>query len=109
MAHERRLREKITIMSLLDLISSRPPEARAIALADIGARTKLDTDGVEFLLMKVRAWWWRRGSRPAVHVREDLTVEPVVKVLRERWLSLATPAFMDGYPRSPTGPGTAPD
>lgn len=51
-AHERRLREKITIMSLLELISGLPAENRRIPLATIAQRTKLDTDGVEFLLMK---------------------------------------------------------
>ena len=54
-AHERRLREKITIMSLLELISSLPAENRRIPLQAISQRTKLDTDGVEFLLMKALA------------------------------------------------------
>ena len=31
---------------------SLPAERRTIPLSDIAARTKLDTDGVEFLLMK---------------------------------------------------------
>ncbi|GFR40383.1 hypothetical protein Agub_g933 [Astrephomene gubernaculifera] len=51
-SHERRLREKITLMCLLALISDTPPEQRRIPLSYIGERTKLDTDGVEFLLMK---------------------------------------------------------
>ncbi len=52
-ANERRLREKITIMALLDLIWSLPAEERRIALATVGERTQLPQDGVEFLLMKV--------------------------------------------------------
>lgn len=52
-ANERRLREKITLMSLMEMISSLPAEERNIALAAIAQRTKLDVDGVEFLLMKV--------------------------------------------------------
>jgi hypothetical protein len=53
-ANERRLREKITIMALLDLIWGLPAEERRIPLAAIGSRTQLSADGVEFLLMKVR-------------------------------------------------------
>lgn len=49
-------------MALLDLIASTPPEARVLGLDAVGARTRLDRDGAEFLLMKV--WhlvlgWWR--------------------------------------------------
>ncbi|KAL4425759.1 hypothetical protein ABPG75_009775 [Micractinium tetrahymenae] len=54
-AHERRLREKITILCLMELISSLPPDRRTIALADVAQRTKLPLDGVEFLLMKTLA------------------------------------------------------
>ncbi|PNW70800.1 hypothetical protein CHLRE_17g734516v5 [Chlamydomonas reinhardtii] len=86
-AHERRLREKITIMSLLDLISSRPPEARAIALADIGARTKLDTDGVEFLLMKALA----------LHLIEGV-IDEVAATVEVTWVTprILTPAQLQG-------------
>lgn len=67
-AHERRLREKITLMCLLELISSTPPEQRTLPLATVGQRTKLDGDGVEFLLMKVCregavSVCWTRGCR----------------------------------------------
>lgn len=51
--HERRLREKITILCLIELISTLPPDRRSIALGTIAERTKLPVDGVEFLLMKV--------------------------------------------------------
>ncbi len=53
-ANERRLREKVTLMCLLELVSASPPEHRTIPLQHIAQRTKLDVDGVEFLLMKVR-------------------------------------------------------
>lgn len=52
-AHERRLREKITILCLMELISSLPPDRRTIALSTVADCTKLPLDGVEFLLMKV--------------------------------------------------------
>lgn len=58
-AHERRLREKITILCLMELISSLPPDQRTIALSTVAERTKLPLDGVEFLLMKV---WHERHS-----------------------------------------------
>ncbi|KAL4859894.1 26S proteasome non-ATPase regulatory subunit 13 A [Chlorella vulgaris] len=54
-AHERRLREKITILCLMELISSLPPDQRTIALSTVAERTKLPLDGVEFLLMKALA------------------------------------------------------
>ncbi len=60
-AHERRLREKITILCLMELISGLPPDRRTVALADVAQRTKLPLDGVEFLLMKV----WSAAPRAA--------------------------------------------
>lgn len=54
-AHERQLREKVTISCLITLISELPPESRRIPLAVIAQRTKLSVDGVEFLLMKALA------------------------------------------------------
>lgn len=53
--HERRLREKITVASLLELVHELPAERRTIPLADVAQRTKLPLDGVEFLLMKALA------------------------------------------------------
>lgn len=49
---ERQLREKITILSLMELIFSLPTTERAIPLSTIAERTKLPVDGVEMLLMK---------------------------------------------------------
>lgn len=63
-AHERRLREKITILCLMELISGLPPDARSLPLQAIADATKLPLDGVEFLLMKVGAVWvggWGAG------------------------------------------------
>lgn len=51
-ANERKLREKITILCLLQIVFQLPAEKREISLADIAARTKLSVDGVEYLLMK---------------------------------------------------------
>jgi 26S proteasome regulatory subunit N9 len=50
--HERKLREKITILAFLRIVFELPAEKREIELADIAVRTKLSVDGVEFLLMK---------------------------------------------------------
>ena len=49
------MREKITILSLIELVSSLPPEARTLSLEAIGQQTKLPLDGVDFLLMKALA------------------------------------------------------
>lgn len=51
-ANERKLREKITILSLLQIVFQMPAESREIQLADVAERTKLSVDGVEYLLMK---------------------------------------------------------
>ena len=56
------LREKITVMSLMELISSRPAEARVIPLQLVAERTKLPLDGVEFLLMKALSLHLIEGS-----------------------------------------------
>ena len=53
--HERRLREKITVSSLIELVADLPPEGRSVPLSAIADRTKLPMDGVEFLLMKALA------------------------------------------------------
>lgn len=50
--HERKLREKITILCLMEIIFSLPATDRVIPLTVIGEKTKLDLDGVESLLMK---------------------------------------------------------
>ena len=46
------MREKITILCLLQIVFQLPAEKREISLEDIAARTKLSVDGVEYLLMK---------------------------------------------------------
>lgn len=51
-AHERRLREKITVLCLINYVSSLPSERKSVPLEDIALKTKLQVDGVEFLLMK---------------------------------------------------------
>lgn len=51
-ANERKLREKITILSLMEIIFSLPAHHRVISLQKIAEKTKLSVDGVEFLLMK---------------------------------------------------------
>ncbi|GLI63498.1 hypothetical protein VaNZ11_006480 [Volvox africanus] len=83
-AHERRLREKITLMCLLDLISSTPAEHRRIPLDVIGQRTKLDRDGVEFLLMKALALHLIEGTIDEVDGAVDVSwVTPRVLVTEQ--------------------------
>ncbi|KAI8474163.1 MAG: 26S proteasome regulatory subunit [Monoraphidium minutum] len=60
--NERRLREKVTISCLINLISDLPPEQRSIPLTAIAERTKLTIDGVEFLLMKALSLHLIEGS-----------------------------------------------
>mmetsp|Transcript_17557 Transcript_17557/g.30125 ORF Transcript_17557/g.30125 Transcript_17557/m.30125 type:complete len:387 (-) Transcript_17557:300-1460(-) len=74
-ANERRLREKITLMCLLELVSSLPAEERTIPLATIAQRTKLEVDGVEFLLMKALS----------LHLLEG-TVDQVASIASITWV-----------------------
>uniref|UniRef100_A0A7S0YXQ5 PCI domain-containing protein n=1 Tax=Polytomella parva TaxID=51329 RepID=A0A7S0YXQ5_9CHLO len=50
--HERRLREKITIMCLLNFVSSLPSDGRIVSYDSVSERTGLSADGVELLFMK---------------------------------------------------------
>lgn len=61
-SHERRLREKVTVLSLMELVNSLPADARTVPLESIAQRTKLPLDGVEFLLMKALALHLIEGS-----------------------------------------------
>ena len=60
-AHERKLREKITILAFLRIVFELM-RRREIELADIALRTKLTVDGVEYLLMKTLSAGLIRGE-----------------------------------------------
>ncbi|GBF93579.1 26S proteasome non-ATPase regulatory subunit 13 [Raphidocelis subcapitata] len=95
--NERRLREKVTISCLINLISDLPPEQRNIPLSDIADRTKLNIDGVEFLLMKALSLHLIEGSIDQVDgtaaitwVQSRVLTQPQVAGLKERldaWVS----------------------
>lgn len=50
--NERKLREKITVVALMEIVFALPAENRVISLDKIAETTKLHKKGVEFLLMK---------------------------------------------------------
>ena len=50
--NERKLREKITVVTLMEIIFALPAENRIISLESVAEKTKLYTKGVELLLMK---------------------------------------------------------
>jgi 26S proteasome regulatory subunit N9 len=90
-AHERRLREKITVLSLMELVNSLPADSRRIPLSAIAERTKLPLDGVEFLLMKALALHLVEGSIDEVDGAVEVTwvaprvlTMPQIEGLRER-------------------------
>lgn len=95
--NERRLREKVTISCLINLISDLPPEQRTIPLATIADRTKLTIDGVEFLLMKALSLHLIEGSIDQVDgtvsvswVQSRVLTAPQLAGLKERldvWIS----------------------
>lgn len=51
-ADERKLREKITILALMEIIARLPTDEHVVSLKSIAERTKLSVDGAEFLVMK---------------------------------------------------------
>ncbi|CAI5467456.1 unnamed protein product [Closterium sp. Yama58-4] len=95
--NERRLREKITILCLMELIFSRPSDDRTIPLRTIAEKTKLPLDGVEHLLMKTLSVHLIEGVIDQVdgHVRVSWVQPRVLNLqqvagLRDRldtWLS----------------------
>ena len=50
--NEPKLREKITVVTLMEIIFALPAENRIISLESIAEKTKLHTKGLELLLMK---------------------------------------------------------
>jgi 26S proteasome regulatory subunit N9 len=94
-ANERRLREKITILSLLQIIFKLPAEHREISLSDIAVKTKLTTDGVEYLLMKALSVHLIEGIIDQVESKVIVTwVQPRV-LLRSQIAELA--GRLDGW------------
>jgi 26S proteasome regulatory subunit N9 len=96
-SHERRLREKITILCLMELVNSLPAERRTIDLGTIAEKTKLPLDGVEFLLMKALALHLVEGTIDQVAgsvavswVAPRVLTPPQMELLRGRmegWVS----------------------
>ena len=90
-AHERRLREKITILCLLELVFATPPDARTIPLAEVAARAKLSIEGVEALLMRCLSLHLIEGSIDAVEgvvhvtwITPRVLTMPQIRQLRDR-------------------------
>lgn len=82
--NERKLKEKLTIMCLLELIFSLPAEERRIPLKVIGERTKLTLDGVEFLLMRALSLHLIEGTIDQVDEYVQVSwVQPRVLTLPE--------------------------
>jgi len=94
-ANERKLREKITILSLLQIIFHLPADHREISLSDIAAKTKLNVDGVEYLLMKALSVHLIEGIIDQVESKVIITwVQPRV-LLRSQIAELAS--RLDGW------------
>ena len=73
------LREKIQILSVMQLIFSLPSDDRTIAMAEIGRRTGRDTDGVKRLTMRALSVHLVEGSLDSVAGEVTITwVQPRV-------------------------------
>ena len=81
-AHERKLREKITILCLLRIVFAAPADEREIDMETIAQRTKLTVDGVEYLLMKALSARLIEGVIDQVAGKVNVTwVQPRVLLL----------------------------
>lgn len=102
--NERKLREKITILALTELIFKLPADKRTISLGAISERTKLDKDGVEFLLMKALSLKLIKGTIDEVQqtvqvswVQPRVLTMPQITALNERlgdWISKVSAATL---------------
>lgn len=61
-AEERKLREKITILALMEIIARLPHDEHVVQMKSIAERTKLSADGAEFLVMKALSVHLIEGS-----------------------------------------------
>lgn len=104
-AAERQLREKITILALIETVAALPSEKRTISLADIAAKTQLSLDGVEFLLMKTLSVRLIEGVIDQVAgtvrvtwVQPRVLLPSQIAAMRDRldgWISKVTAARME--------------
>eukprot|EP00245_Coleochaete_scutata_P006003 TRINITY_DN20104_c0_g1_i1.p1 TRINITY_DN20104_c0_g1~~TRINITY_DN20104_c0_g1_i1.p1 ORF type:complete len:401 (-),score=70.79 TRINITY_DN20104_c0_g1_i1:483-1646(-) len=95
--NDMRLKQKITILCLMELIFSLPSEDRTIPLTTIAERTNLDLDGTEHLLMKTLSVHLIEGVIDQVDgtvrvswVQPRVLAVPQIAALRDRldtWLS----------------------
>eukprot|EP00271_Cylindrocystis_brebissonii_P002951 TRINITY_DN13696_c0_g2_i1.p1 TRINITY_DN13696_c0_g2~~TRINITY_DN13696_c0_g2_i1.p1 ORF type:complete len:408 (-),score=103.97 TRINITY_DN13696_c0_g2_i1:697-1920(-) len=102
--NERRLREKMTILCLMECVSSRPSEERTIPLQVIAERTGLSLDGVELLLMKTLSVHLLEGVIDGVEgtvqvswVQPRVLAPPQIAALRGRldtWLGAVHSALL---------------
>ena len=74
-AHERGLRQKVTVLALMEILAALPADNRTASLAAVGARTRLSADGVELLLMKALSDGLVQGS-----------IDQVAGTVRVTWL-----------------------
>lgn len=91
------LREKLTVVALMEHLGSLPAEQRTVALADVGAATQLDADGTERLLMRALSVGLLQGVIDQVGgtvrvswVQPRVLLAPQIAALRGRldaWLS----------------------
>ena len=73
------LKQKITLLCLMELIFSRPPNDRNIPFGDIAAATKLPLDQIEWLLMKSFSDGVVKGVIDGVEQKVDVSwVQPRV-------------------------------
>ncbi|KAL3152509.1 hypothetical protein ABBQ32_001542 [Trebouxia sp. C0010 RCD-2024] len=98
------LRQKITILCLMELIFSLPAQERTISLDTIGQKTKLEVDGVEFLLMKTLSLHLIEGVVDQVDgnvkvswVQPRVLTNPQISALKDRldgWIGKVTSASL---------------
>ncbi|CAB3360789.1 Hypothetical predicted protein [Cloeon dipterum] len=78
-AHEKQLREKITLLCLMEMTFKRPSNNRILTFAEIAKETQLPVTDVEFLVMKALSLGLVRGAIDQVAQNVQMTwVQPRV-------------------------------
>jgi len=77
--HEKALRQKICLMSLMEMTFQRPANNRAMSFKEIGEKTRLPANEVEYLVMKALALGLVKGSIDQVDQKVSMSwVQPRV-------------------------------
>lgn len=77
------LREKISILALMELVFNKPSEGRSLPFSEIAKVTRLKEDEVELLVMKALSLKLIRGE-----------IDEVRRIVSISWVQVCFPSFL---------------